>query len=126
MTTIIFFVSMFFLALIAGLRAYQLKVREIGFLSSFYLKGDLFLNNVVDSIIYKYNRWKKISQIFLFEFLPSLLYENLVKAKDFVSKKYYENGDKFRGRRVLRSHGSVSFFLGRLSEEKGTSHEGRV
>lgn len=126
MTTIIFFVSFFGLLLVSGLRAYQLKRGEIYFLRNFYLKGDLYLNNLLDLIVYKYNRWKKISHIFLFEFLPSLLYEHLVKAKDYVSKKYYENGDRYRGRRVLRSHGSVSFFLGRLSEEKGPSHEGRV
>lgn len=126
MTTIIFFVSLFGLLLISGLRAYQVKVGEISLLRSLYLKGDLYLNNLFDAMVYKYNRYKKISHIFLFEFLPSLLYENLVKAKDYVSKKYYENGDRYRGRRVLRSHGSVSFFLGRLSEEKGTSHEGRV
>ncbi|MFZ2523267.1 MAG: hypothetical protein WAW92_02665 [Minisyncoccia bacterium] len=126
MTTIIFFISLFAMLLVASLRAYQIKVKEIGFLSRVYLKGDMFLNDVFEFVTYKYNRWKMISQIFFFEFLPSLLYENLVKAKDYVSKKYYENGDKFRGRRVLRSNGSVSFFLGRLSEEKGSSHQGRI
>lgn len=126
MTTIIFFVSLFGLLLVAMLRAYQLKVGEIKFLEGLYLKGDLFLNDAIDWAIFKYNRWKKISHIFVFEFIPSLLYENLVRAKDFVSKKYYENGDKFRGRRVLRSHGSVSFFLGRLSEEKHNRGESRV
>ena len=38
--------------------------------------------------------------------------------KDYVSKKYYSTGDGFRGRRVLRSNGSVSFFLERLSDDK--------
>ncbi len=126
MTTITFFVSFFVLLLISALRAYQLKVGEINFLTNFYVRSDSFLNNILDSIIYSYNRWRKISNIFVFEFLPSLLYENLVKAKDYVSKKYYENGDRYRGRRVLRSHGSVSFFLGRLSEERGTTNEGGI
>lgn len=126
MTTIIFFVSLLVLFFLTSLKAYQHKVGEIKFLSDFYLRCDLFVNSVFETVWYKYNRWRKIFQIFVFEFLPSLLYENLVKAKDYVSRKYYENGDKFRGRRALRSHGSVSFFLGRLSEEKGTSHEGRV
>ncbi len=124
--TIIFFTSIIVMFFVSMLRAYQLRVGQVGFLSSLYLKGDMFLNKVFEYLTYKYNRWKMIGQIFIFEFLPSLLYENLVKAKDFVSKKYYENGDKFRGRRVLRSHGSVSFFLGRLSEDKGHSPEGRV
>ncbi len=126
MTTTIFFISLFGLLLVGGLRAYQVKIGEIKFLTDLYVRGDLFFNNMLGAVVYKYNRWKKISHIILFEFLPSLLYENLVKAKDYVSKKYYESGDKFRGRRVLRSHGSVSFFLGRLSEDKGATHEGRV
>jgi hypothetical protein len=99
---------------------------EIQSLNNIYQKSDLYLNEAVDSLIYFYNRWRKISNIFIFEFLPSLLYENLVKAKDYVSKKYYENGDRYRGRRVLRSHGSVSFFLGRLSEERGTTNESGI
>jgi hypothetical protein len=80
---------------------------EIQSLNNIYQKSDLYLNEAVDSLIYFYNRWRKISNIFIFEFLPSLLYENLVKAKDYVSKKYYENGDRYRGRRVLRSHGGL-------------------
>lgn len=88
------------------------------FVSDLFVKGDQQIHNVIDVLVFKYNRYKMISRIFIFEFIPSYIYELLVKMKDYVSKKYYENGDSFRGRRVLRSNGSVSFFLERLSDDK--------
>ncbi len=126
MTTVTFFVSLLSLVFLVLVRMYIQRAGDRGIISKIYLKGDLYFNGILESIIYKYNRWKKISQIFFFEFLPSLLYENLVKAKDYVSRKYYESGDRIRGRRVLRSHGSVSFFLGRLSEERQRENKSHV
>lgn len=126
MTTIIFFVSFFALLLLGAFRAYQMKMGPVKSVTDFYTRCDLYLNKMIESIFYKYKRWSNISHIFFFEFLPSLVYEVLVKSKDFVSRKYYENGDRFRGRRALRSHGSVSFFLGRLSEEKTSRGEGGI
>lgn len=126
MTTTIFFFALLVLFFVLVVRMYLQKVGEVSFFARVYLNGDLYFDKIFDAIIYKYNRWRKISQIFFFEFLPSLLYENLVKAKDYVSKKYYESGDRIKGRRVLRSHGSVSFFLGRLSEERHREHEKHV
>jgi hypothetical protein len=80
------------------------------------------VNKAVDTVVLRYNRYRKIVKIFLFDFVPSYTYEILVKMKDYVSKKYYMGAyDGFRGRRMLRSSGSVSFFLERLSEEKGKS-----
>ena len=65
-----------------------------------------------------YKRYQKIARIFIFDFLPNFAYEMLVRTKDHVAKKYYEAGDNFRGRRILKSRGSVSFFLEKLSEEE--------
>lgn len=118
MTTILFFVSLFVLATLVGSKVFELKVRKIGFLSAIFTKSDEQIHKLIDLGVFKYNRYKKIGQIFVFEFIPSYAYETLVKMKDYVSKKYYSSADGFRGRRVLRSNGSVSFFLERLSEEK--------
>lgn len=118
MTTILFFVSLFVLASLVGSKVFERKVRKIDVLSNIFAKGDERIHKLIDLGVFKYNRYKKISHIFVFEFLPSYAYELLVKMKDYVSKKYYSSADGFRGRRVLRSNGSVSFFLERLSEDK--------
>ena len=68
--------------------------------------------------VFKYNRYKKIINIFIFDFLPSYLHELLSRAKDYVAKKYYQAGDNIRGRRILKNNGAVSSFLEQLSEEK--------
>lgn len=126
MTILTFFISLFFIVLIAGLKAYDLKVRRLSFLQNMYGSSDRKINEFFELVIYKYNWVRKVSNIFVFEFLPSYLYETLVKMKDYVSKKYYESGDKFRGRRVLRSNGSVSFFLERLSDERSGSGVNKI
>lgn len=118
MTTILFFVSLFVLATLVGSKVFEIKVRKIHAFSNAFAKGDEKIHKVIDLLVFKYNRYKKISHIFVFEFLPSYAYEILVKMKDYVSKKYYSSADGFRGRRVLRSNGSVSFFLERLSDDK--------
>ncbi len=118
MTTILFFVSFFVLVSLVGSKVFERRVRKIDLLSDIFAKGDERIHKLIDLGVFKYNRYKKISQIFIFEFLPSYAYELLVKMKDYVSKKYYSSADGFRGRRVLRSNGSVSFFLERLSEDK--------
>lgn len=119
MTIYTFFISFGVIVTIALLKAIDLKIKNIDSLSNFFKSSDRKIERAFEYLIIKYNWLKKISNIFIFEFLPSYLYENLVKMKDYVSKKYYESGDKIRGRRVLRSNGSVSFFLDRLSEERG-------
>ncbi|MSU45490.1 MAG: hypothetical protein EXS47_02585 [Candidatus Zambryskibacteria bacterium] len=101
-------------------KVFEVKVKKIHFISNTFAKGDEQIHKLIELGIYKYNRYRKISNIFVFEFLPSYLYEVLVKSKDFVAKKYYSAGNSFRGRRVLKSNGSVSFFLERLSEGKST------
>ena len=118
MTTIIFAISLFVLCTMIVSKIFELKVRKIHFLSNVFRKGDKNIHQAIDMIVLKYNRYKKITNIFIFDFVPSYIYELLVKMKDYVSKKYYQFGDEFRGKRVLKSTGSVSFFLEKLSEDK--------
>ena len=117
MTTIFLF-SMFAICAIIASKVFEMKVRKIHFLSKTFKAGDTFIHKWLEVIKSKYSRVRTIVQIFIFDFLPSYLYEILIKMKDYVAKKYYEAGDEFRGRRILRKGGSVSFFLEKLTEEK--------
>lgn len=118
MTSILFDFSLFGLVLLIAYKTFALKVREIGFLSSAFRAGDEKIHESIHLIIAKYNRYSKIARIFVFDFLPAYFYELLVKAKDYVAKKYYESAEDLRGRRLLKTSGSVSFFLEQLSEDK--------
>ena len=109
---------MFVLAGLIGSKVFEIKVRRVDFLGDLFIKGDKKIHQFRDFLIFKYNRYKKISNIFIFEFLPSYLYELLVRTKDYVAKKYYEAGNNIRGRRILRNNGSVSSFLEQLSDDK--------
>jgi hypothetical protein len=117
-TITLFLISMFVLAGLVGSKIFEIKVRRIDFLVNLFIKGDKLIHRLGDILIFKYNRYKKILNIFIFDFLPSYLYELLVKMKDYVAKKYYNAGDSIRGRRILKSNGSVSSFLEQLSEDK--------
>lgn len=109
---------MFAIGLMLASKIFEIKVRKIHFLSNLFNKGDEKIHRIIETGILKNNHYKKIGRIFVFEFLPSYTYEVLVRMKDHVSKRYYSAGEGFRGRRVLRSNGSVSFFLERLAENK--------
>ncbi len=122
-TTTIFIISLVVLFALIAYKAFEIKIKRINFLSNLFEMGDNKIHNILERIIGTYNHLRKISHIFVFEFLPSFVYELLVKAKDYVAKQYYSTGDSFRGRRVLRNNGSVSFFLERLSGEKITAEE---
>lgn len=117
-TITLFLISMFALAGLIVSKVFEIKVRKIGFLVSLFLKGDKMIRAFGDILVFKYNRYKKILNIFIFDFLPSYLYELLVKMKDYVAKKYYNAGDNIRGRRILKSNGSVSSFLEQLAEDR--------
>lgn len=120
-TTFVFFVfSLFILCALVLSKIFEIKVRKIDFLSNLFTNGDKKIHQMIKASLIKYNLYKKIANIFIFEFLPSYLYEILVRMKDYVSKKYYEVGG-INGRRVLRSNGSVSFFLEQLSEKNSNS-----
>ena len=100
-------------------KVFEIKVRKINFLATLWMKGDEKIHQFIATTLLKYDHYKKIAHIFVFEFLPSFLYENIIKLKDYISKKYYAAATEgFRGRRVLRTNGSVSFFLERLAETK--------
>jgi len=107
-------------------KVFEIKIRKIHFLSNTFAKGDQIIHSFLGEVNFIYNRYKKISRIFIFEFLPSYLYEILVRMKDHVSKKYYSAGDGFRGRRILRTNGSVSFFLERLGEDVRDTSQPRI
>jgi hypothetical protein len=115
----LFIVSLIGICLLLGFKIFEAKVMKIESVARLSHRGDAWIREMADKAIYSYNRGKKIGRIFLFDFLPSYAYEILVKLKDYVSKKYYAAGNDFRGRRVLRSNGSVSFFLQRITEEAG-------
>ena len=117
---------MFALAGMLASKVFELKVRKIDILSNTFTKGDEKIHQLLDTLIFKYNRWKVIANLFIFDFLPRFMYEILVRMKDYVSKKYYQAGDEFRGRRVLKSTGSVSFFLERLSEDKSNASDRQI
>ena len=118
MATIYFLVSMFVLGGLLASKVFEIKVRKIDFLVNLFTMGDKMIHQFKDFMFFKYNRYKKILHIFIFEFVPSYTYEILVKMKDYVAKKYYKAGDNIRGRRILKSNGSVSSFLERLSEDR--------
>ncbi len=117
METILFIGSFAILSALVILRAFENKVGKVAFLERIYRKGDAYINSAIDGGVLRYNYNKKVAHIFVFDFLPSLLYEFLVKSKDYVAKRYYNAGNEFRGRRLLRNDGSVSSFLERLSED---------
>ena len=67
----------------------------------------------------KYVLYKKIASIFVFEFLPAYLFEQVVKLKDYLYKKYHTSRTNLKGeKRMLRSTGSVSEFLQSISKEE--------
>jgi hypothetical protein len=118
MTTAIFIGSFCTMSVMVLFKMFELRFNRQVFLTSFFKKGDVFIHSIFDALVFKYNRYKKISQLFFFEFLPSYTYELLVKLKDYVARKYYEANSSWRGKRILRSDGSVSFFLEKLAKEE--------
>src|SRR5665213_386729 len=109
MTITLFIVSLIGLSVLIVSKVFEIKVRKIDFLVNAFHKGDARIHAGIDHAYFYYNRYKKIASLFVFDFLPSYLYEMLVKMKDYTSKKYYSKTDDFRGKRVLRNTGSVSF-----------------
>lgn len=118
MAMTLFIVSLLGICFLLAGKAFEIKVRKIHFLSNLFEKGDEKIHAFSAATVSRYERYKNISHIFLFDFLPSYVFELLTKMKDYVARKYYEAGDGFRGRRILKNTGSVSFFLERLAEEE--------
>jgi hypothetical protein len=122
MTTTLFIVSCVGMFAMVGFKIFEIKVRKINTLANIWAKGDMKIHALLEKAYVKYNLYKKIAKIFLFDFLPALAYELSVKLKDYISRKYYEMGDKFRGRRILQDRGSVSAFLQHIAENKDVSN----
>ena len=123
MMTILFIISLVVLFWLLSYKVFEIKIKRIHFIANIFERGDGKIHTILERLVSRYNHLKKIVHIFIFEFLPSYLYELLVKAKDYVSKRYYSAGNSFRGRRVLRNNGSISFFLERLSHEESRVEE---
>ncbi len=116
--TTLFIVSLFAICALIGSKILEERVQKFSFWTNLSVKGDAKIHYYIERLIVQYNLARKIAYLFVFDFLPSYAYELLVRTKDYVAKKYYAAGNDFRGRRVLRSNGTVSFFLKRITEEE--------
>ena len=80
--------------------------------------GDQKVHNIIHIVTEKYRFYKKVATIFIFEFLPAYAYRKLIELKDYVYKKYYLSASNLKGeKRMLRSSGTVSEFLQKISKE---------
>ncbi|MEI6843179.1 MAG: hypothetical protein WCK48_01565 [bacterium] len=109
-----------------GSKLFEIHFRKFHFVSKFLISCDERVHKMIALGVFKYKQYRKIAGLFLFDFLPAYAYELTVKLKDYLAKKYYNAGDGFRGRRVLRNNGSVSFFLEKLSEKKTDSADHKI
>ena len=121
METIVFIASFSVLVLMIVAKAFDLKVKKIVFWQKICQRGDKMINDGINGLVIRANYFRKITHIFLFDFIPSLVYEWLSKMKDKVAERYYNSSNDFRGRRLLRTDGSVSSFLERLAEDRKQS-----
>ena len=126
MTIILFLISLFVLCGLVISKIFEIKFEKTHFLADAFMKGDAKIHQLIGRFFIKYNFYKKITHIFLFEFLPSYIYRILVQVKDYISKNYYAIGERFSGKKILRSNGSVSFLLEQLSEDKSNSKSRKV
>jgi len=123
MTTTFFIGSLVAIFAMVGTKILESHVGKFSSVSSFFRRTDDVIYNFIEWCIFKFNRYKKISKIFVFEFLPAYVYELLVKLKDYVAKKYYLAGDQIRGKRILKNKGSVSNFLKNISDSNDDKKE---
>lgn len=101
-----------------GTKMIEQKLGSFPLWTRLVVRTDEIVHEYMSRLVAKYQLWKKIVYLFIFNFLPSYAYELLVKMKDYVYKKYYESQSKLKGnRRMLRAKGSVSSFLQEISAE---------
>jgi len=93
------------------------KVRR-HFLASLFRKGDLKLHELYHKAVIKYNLYKKIVNLFIFDYLPLKAYDILGKMRNYSADRYHKTLDQYRGKRVFKENRSVSFFLEQLSDTK--------
>lgn len=118
MTTTVFISSFVALLAMIGTKMIEQKLGSFPLWTRLVSKTDEAVHDMVSRVLAKYQLYKKIVYLFIFNFLPAYTYELLVKMKDYVHKKYYESQSKLKGnRRMLRANGSVSSFLQEISAE---------
>lgn len=118
MTITVFISSFVALLAMLGTKMIEQKLGSFPLWTRVVSKTDEWVHTWIDTLIGKYQLWKKIAYLFVFNFLPSYAYELLVKMKDYVYKKYYESQSKLKGnKRMLRTNGSVSSFLQEITAE---------
>lgn len=118
MTITVFISSFVALLAMIGTKMIEQRLGSFPLWTRLVSKTDEVVHDIVNRVIGKYQLWKKITYLFVFNFLPSYAYELLVKMKDYVYKKYYESQSKLKGnKRMLRANGSVSSFLQEISSE---------
>lgn len=116
MTTTVFISSFVALLAMIGTKMIEQKLGSFPLWTRLVSRTDEVVHDIMSRLLAKYQLWKKIAYLFVFNFLPSYAYELLVKMKDYVYKKYYESQSKLQGnRRMLRANGSVSSFLQEIS-----------
>jgi hypothetical protein len=119
--TILFFISLFGLIILFVSKSIEINKGNVLFWTEIIKKADLKVHNFKKLLERKIGLYKKIAHLFVFEFLPSYLYENVSKFKDFIYKKYYESTLSLKGnKKVLRSNGSVSAFLQDIKKPEET------
>lgn len=118
MTITVFISSFVALLAMIGTKMVEQRLGSFPLWTRLVSKTDEVVHDIVSRLVGKYQLWKKIAYLFVFNFLPSYAYELLVKMKDYVYKKYYESQSKLKGnKRMLRTNGSVSSFLQEISAE---------
>ncbi len=94
------------------------RLGGVNWWANFIARADHRINVLVKKLHFKYRIWKKIASIFVFEFLPAYAYEQVVKLKDYMYKRYHSSAGNLRGeKRMLRGNASVSEFLQNITEE---------
>ena len=122
MTFILFVVSLIVLSVMIASKVFEIKVRKIDTLAEIYAKGDKKIHAFIERGVLAYKYYRKVANLFFFDFLPSYIYELSVKLKDYLAKRYYSAQGQFRGRRMLRDNGSVSAFLQNITDSSDQSH----
>jgi len=118
MTTTVFISSFVALLAMIGTKMIEQRLGSFPLWTRLVSRTDEVVHDMISRLVAKYQLWKKIVYLFIFNFLPAYAYELLVKMKDYVHKKYYESQSKLKGnKRMLRANGSVSSFLQEISAE---------
>jgi hypothetical protein len=114
----LFYISFSCITVMLGIKLIEKHRGEISWWASLIDRADARIHRFLRMLEGKYRLWKKISGIFIFEFLPAYLFEQVVKLKDYLYKKYHTSAGSLKGeKRMLRNTGSVSEFLQSISKE---------